>query len=255
MEIVVLGSGASMGVPVIGCKCEVCLSTNRYNKRSRCAILIKADDANVLIDCDFEIRQQLVESGIEKLNAIVITHEHADKISGIDDLRAFWFKNGDVLDTYANVQTLQFLTTKFNYMFSQFFLMRPYGPFLKAHELKYHTPSKIGGIEMTFFPQDHGSTESLGVRVGNFLYANDIFSIPAESEEYFYNVEQLLIDCVDYESTFTHIGLEAVLKIVEKYQPKKVYLTNMSHKLCYEKLCDELPEHIRPSYDGMVIKI
>lgn len=246
-EITILGCGSSWGVPVIGCKCAVCKSDSPYNKRNRSSILVESRNTKILVDAGFDIRHQLIKFGIDKIDAVIITHDHADHVFGVDDLRIFHDLHNMEVALYTDHKTMHALQQKFSYLFNR--------DVFKIHEISFYDKVSIGDIDLQFFRQDHGVMDSLGMRVQNIIYTNDVKRYPEETEKYLYDSDTWIVDCVDYKSTATHVGLDTVLEWQKKYKPKNMYLTNMSHDIDYFKIQERLPDNIYPSYDGMKIKV
>jgi phosphoribosyl 1,2-cyclic phosphate phosphodiesterase len=246
IKIKILGCGSSLGVPVIGCSCNVCSSTAPYNKRLKSALLISHFDKNVLIDFGQDIRQQLLRENVKKIDHAILTHIHSDHASGIDDLRPFHLVNGlPPLDIYSDKFTFDMFKIRFPYLDN--------AEYFKRIIVDSYDQRIIGGLNFQFFKQNHGNINSLGVRIGNFAYANDLIEFYKESYKYLYNLDILIIDCISYKSTKTHSGLEKVLIWREKFKPKLIYLTNMSHGIDYFEIQKILPENVKPLYDKQVL--
>lgn len=249
MEIVILGCGSSIGVPVIGCECDVCISSSQFNMRMRSSVLIAGDNANVLIDAGFDIRHQLIKNGIKNIDALVITHDHADHVSGIDDLRVFPLLHNKRVDLYITEQAYLPLEARYHYLFSKSFLI--------PSIVDFYTKILVEDIEIQLFKQHHvrGVMDSLGIRIKNFVYANDVIDFPDESRQYLMGVDVMVLDCFGYKTTASHAGLDVVLKWYEEFRPQQIYLTNMSHDIDYYEIQKILPPNIRPAYDSMKISI
>lgn len=247
LEIDILGCGSSLGVPVIGCGCQVCKSDSIYNKRLRSSILIKKAHTKILIDFGFNIKEQLVNAMVDNLDAAILTHDHADHVSGIDNLRVFSFiNNGKPLDIFVEENIGPVILNRYEYLFES--------NRLKMNLIKTFQELTIQNVKLQFFSQVHGAIESLGVKVEDFVYSCDVSAIPSESEKYLYNLSVWVVDCIDYNPSSNHAGLSAIMEWDQKYKPKQIYLTNMSHKLDYHELLLKLPKHIIPLYDGLKIK-
>ena len=247
LEANILGCGSSFGVPVVGCKCLVCKSDSKYNKRLRSSIIINHNETKILVDSGFDIKKQLINAEIDYLDAAVLTHAHADHISGIDELRIFFYIHGKPLDLFVPEAIFSYVVSTYSYLFDK--------KQLKINVIKDFETVKIKNAVLQFFPQIHGSIQSLGIRAQDFVYSCDISAIPLESEKYLSNINVWVIDCMSYKPTVNHAGLETVLEWNKKYKPQKIYLTNMSHNIDYHQIVTELPSHITPLYDGFKIKL
>jgi phosphoribosyl 1,2-cyclic phosphate phosphodiesterase len=247
LEIIILGCGASLGVPVIACSCKVCKSNLNYNKRTRSAIIIRQGTNIILVDCGFEIRQQLIKAGIDKLDAVIITHDHADHVHGIDNLRVFPFIQQKPLQIITDAATAESITHRYEYLFSEKGLI--------TKVIDFYDNVTIGDAKIQFFHQYHGTMNNLGIKIGNFAYSNDISSFPVEAEKFLYNLKYWVLDCRAYVSNTHHIGLEKVLELNDKYKPNEILLTNMGHEIDYEEISKILPANIKPLYDGYIIKV
>lgn len=246
-QLTILGCGSSWGVPVIGCKCKVCLSESSYNKRTRSSIIISDDSTKILVDFGGDIRHQLLRENIDSLDAIILTHDHADHSSGLDDLRIFNVLHNTTPKFYSDHKTVDIITNKFRYLFDKK-MFEPIG-------VDFDAKIKSGNIELQLFRQDHGVMDSIGIRVKNTVYTNDVLRYPEESKKYLYNAKIWVIDCVDYKSSASHIGLDAVMQLYQEFAPEKMYLTNLSHDIDYFDLQLNLPKHVFPAYDGLRIEI
>lgn len=243
LQATILGCGSSVGVPVIGCECDVCSSDSQYNKRTRSAIYISDERSQILIDFGYDIRFQLLREKVKKLDAAILTHDHSDHINGIDDLRVFCFLQNKPLDVYFSAEN-QKIVDKYSHLFT------PTNAPLSAKVVNFFDRITIKDTKLQFFKQYHGSINSLGIRIKDFVYSSDISEFPKESEKYLHNIKTWVIDCMDYTSNKNHSGLDKVLKWNEIYQPQQMLLTNMRHTIDYHKVQKILPNNISPLYDG-----
>lgn len=253
MKITILGSGASSGSPVIG---QAYPPANPKNNRSRASIFIEGAFTKVLVDCTPDLRLQCLQNGIKNLHAAIITHCHADHIHGIDDLKSFAFINKTPVNVYSNKASIDELEERFAYCFdaspSESGWLRPY---MKGHIIEPLKPFTIGEFSILALRQVHTKTmDSLGIKIGNFAYTTDVKEFPQESEEHLYGLDLWVVDCLKYEESKTHSNVEHTLKWIEKFKPKRAVLTHLSFNMDYDKLKSQLPSHIEPAFDGMVLE-
>ena len=252
-NVTILGCGSSVGVPVIACKCEVCSCSEPKNRRTRSSLLIKSPSGeNLVIDFGADMKMQFLRENITNLSAAILTHDHADHVNGIDDLKIFSFINKHPLDIYSDKKTINSIASRFPYMFDSLDPNDGWGTKrISSKEIFFDSTSRICDIDISFFRQNHGLIDSLGIRINNFVYSNDVIAFPKASEKYLENIDIWLLDCIQYQNTKAHSGLEEVLKWNEIFKPKKIYLTNMSHRIDYNNIKKDLPKNIEPAYDGM----
>ncbi|MGI4775331.1 MAG: MBL fold metallo-hydrolase [Janthinobacterium lividum] len=246
LKVTILGCGSSLGVPVIGCKCHVCKSKLPYNKRTRSATFIDCDGTKILIDFGFEIRQQLIDAEITTLDAAILTHDHADHVSGIDNLRAFYINHKKALNLYTDTETAFRVEKEYQYLFQGFLKMNP---------INFFELVTIGNAKIQFFRQHHSNIGSLGIRTGGLVYSSDVSDFPDESRQYLQNIEIWVLDCFGYGSDNNHAGLDKVLQWNQQFFPKKILLTNMRHEIDYYNIIAELPPNIIPLYDGYTFEL
>lgn len=252
MKIKVLGCATSTGVPIVGCQCEVCLSDNPKNKRTRSSVLVDVAGKKVLIDTSTDLRTQALREGITRIDLVLYTHSHADHTHGIDDLKAFNFINGMNIDCYANSPTLGNIKRSFYYIFDSF----PAAggkPRLNFREI--HRSVEFAGIEIEPVEIFHHDWNILGYRIGSFAYLTDCSSIPVESYEKLEGLDLLILGALRYTSHRAHLSVEQAVGEIEKIGPRRALLTHMGHELEYEKLRAELPDHVEPAHDGMEIEL
>lgn len=250
-EIIFLGCGPSLGVPVVGCKCKVCLSEDKFNKRLRSAMLVKYQHKNILIDFGPDLRQQLLREKIDKVDAVILTHTHADHMHGIDDLKIFTYNNE--LTLYSDEFNLQAIKMLFSYMFD---IKESKNNLINKRKLKIDpiilgSSKEICKLPISFVHLDHNLCHNIAIKFNNIMYANDFKRIPKESEKFFENLDLLIIDCLNYEGSKNHLGLKEVIEINDQYKPKKIILTNMNHDIDYKVIKTMLPNNIIPAYDGL----
>ena len=251
MKITILGCGASSGVPHIGQE----FPANPKNIRTRCSIHIEGRYNSLLIDTSPDLRAQALACNIKRVDAVLFTHTHADHLHGIDDIKAFNFIKQNVIDVYGDEKSMAEITGRFAYCFRP---PRPeigwFRPALRAHNITPLQSFKIGEFEILPFMQNHGNTHSLGYRIGNFIYSTDVKDFPLESREILSGADIWIVDALRKENAPTHSHLKQTLAWIEEYKPKRAYLTHMNTHMDYDKLCAELPPHIRPCYDGLQLE-
>ena len=258
MRVTVLGSGASSGVPLIGCDCSVCSSSNPKNRRTRVSILIEVGNSKLLVDTSPDLRTQAISNGIKKVDAIFFTHAHADHVHGIDDTRSFNYHLNQHINIYGDNETLAEIQQRFPYAFKpaipEYGWFRPcLVPNIIGEEM---LPFKVTGeFEVRPFRQFHGKIQTLGLRVNDFAYSTDVNNLPEESFQALRNTKIWLVDCLRYHPAPTHAHLEMTLDWIERVKPELAILTHMGHEFDYETLLKELPASVVPAYDGMVIDL
>lgn len=256
LKVTMLGCGSSAGVPFIACKCTVCTSDNPKNKRTRVSLLIEKEGKNILIDSSPDLRQQALRENIERIDAVLYTHEHADHVMGLDELRSFNHLSGESLPVYGDVNTLMSLKTRFAYAFMEKPENLWYRPSLIPHPFEDKPVGKISpaGQEITYFSLGHGRVKTFGYRIDNFAYSTDCDSIPEEAFEALSGVDTWIVDCLRYTPSYSHAHLDMTLAWVEKLKPRRTILTHMNHEMDYDRLCKELPQGVEPGYDGLVVE-
>ena len=256
----VLGSGSSGGVPRIGGHWGACDPQNSKNRRRRCSLLIEKTindkTTTILIDTSPDLREQLLSEDVTRLDGVLYTHFHADHMNGIDDLRMVVFNMKERINIWADDQTKANLLDRFGYAFIKP-EASPYPPILIMNSL--NGPFQIGGpaglVDIKPFKVNHGSIDSLGFRVGNFAYIPDVFELYDESWAALKNLDYLIIDALRRTPHPSHTHLEKTLNWIEELTPKNAVLTNMHIDMDYETLCAELPNNVRPAFDGMRIEL
>jgi phosphoribosyl 1,2-cyclic phosphate phosphodiesterase len=253
IHITVLGSGTSSGVPTIGCSCEVCRSTDPRDKRLRPSILLRYGTRNVVVDTSPDFRAQVLRAKVERLDAIVYTHSHADHILGLDDIRPFNFRQKAPTPIYGSAETLDAIQRIFRYAFDE-------GPSLSSvPKLDLRTldgtPFELFGLEFTPIRLCHGKGTVLGFRFGRAAYLTDHSDIPEESWAKLTGLDVLFLDALRHRPHPTHSTVEQALGWVEQFKPRRAFFTHMCHDLSHEKTEAALPEHVRLAYDGLEIEV
>lgn len=249
--LTVLGSGTSMGVPTIGCRCAVCTSTDPRDRRTRPSILIDYDSRRVLIDSSPDFREQAIREGIQHLDAVVYTHSHADHILGLDDLRPLTFHRAGKIPLYAQPRAAAVIRHIFQYIFAGDY---KFGGLAQVELHEFTGPIDLFGISFQPVPVIHGDAEICGFRVGSAAYLTDFSEIPAASEAMLRGLDILILDALRHKPHPTHSSVENSLAIIERLQPRRAFFTHMCHDLGHEATNAALPDHVRLSYDGMKLE-
>ncbi|WP_088343501.1 MULTISPECIES: MBL fold metallo-hydrolase [Rhodomicrobium] len=262
LHFTILGCGSSPGVPRIDGHWGVCDPANAKNRRRRCAMLVErfADDKRtaVLIDTGPDLREQILTAGLEWLDGVLYTHDHADHTHGIDDLRILSYRGKRRIDVYFDPLTGAILQRRFDYCFST-----PQGsaypPIVKAHTIHAGEPMSVTGpggeIAALPFRQHHGEIDSLGFRFGNLAYSSDVHDLPEETLPLLEGLDVWIIDALRYTRHPSHFSVEEALEWIARVRPKRAILTHMHIDLDYDTLRKELPEGVEPAYDGMRIEL
>jgi phosphoribosyl 1,2-cyclic phosphate phosphodiesterase len=251
LKITVLGSGTSVGVPTIGCRCAVCTSTDPRDNRLRPSILVSYDGRNVLIDTTPDFRQQALRAGLDHLDAVVFTHAHADHILGLDDVRPFNFRQRSRIPIYGSADTIATVRRVFQYIFSGS-ASESSVPQLDAHIID-GVPFDLFGIEFAPIPVQHGSATIYGYRFGTAAYLTDHSAIPEESVEKLRGLDVLFLDALRRRPHPTHTTVERALEHVAEIQPRRAFFTHICHDLPHAETEAVLPANVRLAYDGLEI--
>ncbi|MBN23200.1 MAG: MBL fold metallo-hydrolase [Bdellovibrionaceae bacterium] len=253
MEIKILGCGTSMGVPVVTCECEVCTSNLPENRRLRASIWIQINGKSYLIDTSTDFRQQALREKINHIDAILYTHPHTDHIGGIDEIRAYNFKQKSKIPIYGHDWTLNDLKIRYSYIFSpQVNHQGGILPSLEPHLItKDQSSIKIDGLPIIPLWLRHGNEDCLGYRIKSVAYATDCNYIPSETLDQMRGLEFLILDCLRIKPHRTHLNLEQALEIIEEIKPKKAILTHLSHDFDYAVWNKKLPKNVVLAYDGI----
>ena len=262
LTVTILGCGSSGGVPRIPDDWGACDRSNPRNRRRRCSILVTragGDGAtNVLVDASPDMREQLIDARTGWLDGVLITHDHADHIHGIDDLRMVAMNGRRRVMVHANRPTMATLHTRFAYCF-QTPPGSEYPPILDGAILKPARPVTVDGpggpVTALPFEQEHGSITSLGFRIGDFAYSSDVNGLSQDSIDLLQGLDLWIVDALRRTPHPSHFSLEETLGWIETLRPKRAILTNMHIDLDYETLRRELPEGVEPAYDGMTMTV
>ena len=253
MRITFLGTGTSQGIPIIGSTHPVCLSTNKKDKRLRVSVLIEWDTFTYVVDCGPDFRYQMLRSGCTKIDAILFTHEHSDHVLGLDDIRPFFFKHGDI-PIYAHKRVLKALAKRFDYIFATE-NKYPGAPTVIANRIK-NKPFKINNLEVIPVKGEHDSLQVFGFRFGDFAYLTDMKTVSDFEIEKIKNVKVLVINALRIAPHRSHFNLDEALDFINKVQPEKAYLTHISHLLGFhDEVEKSLPENVFLAYDELQLTI
>lgn len=255
-RLVFLGTGTSVGVPAIGCDCEVCTSSDPKNNRTRCGLAIGLPEGNLLIDTPPDLRQQLLRERIGIVHAVAYTHEHADHIFGLDDLRLMQFYLGGPVPLYCEPTVEARIRKSFDYAFqSPERLHAGAIPQLTIESISLE-PFRVLGATVLPVRLQHGPwTPVLGFRIGNVAYCTDVNAIPAESMERLAGLDVLILDCLRREPHATHFSLDEALAVGRELRPKRLLLTHLSHHFDHATTNAELPAGVELAFDGMEVEL
>ncbi|WP_304133316.1 MBL fold metallo-hydrolase [Mesonia mobilis] len=253
MEITFLGTGTSQGIPIIGSDHPVCLSEDSRDKRLRVSILVEWDNYTYVVDCGPDFRQQMLANQVSKIDGILFTHEHNDHIIGLDDVRPFYFKQGDI-SVYAHPRVIKALEKRFDYVFETV-NKYPGTPSLKINEIN-DNPFTIGNLDVVPVNVWHHKLQVYAFRFGDFAYVTDAKTIEEEELEKLKGVKVLTVNALRKEPHLSHFNLEEALDFIKKVNPERAYLTHISHLLGFhEEVEKELPENVFLAYDNLKITI
>jgi phosphoribosyl 1,2-cyclic phosphate phosphodiesterase len=248
LTVTVLGSGTSHGVPMIGCHCRVCTSSDPRDRRSRPSIVLGIDGHNVLVDTSPELRLQLIGAGIDQIEEVIYTHGHADHVHGIDDLRRFNESLHGPVPIYAASDLLQDIRVRFHYIFSH----QHVGGGIPSFDMRpIEGPFTLHGRLITPVPIWHGQTPVLGYRVNGFAYVTDTNCIPESSRRLLQDLDVLIIDALREEPHPTHFSFAEALEMVRILKPKKTYFTHLTHTTLHAEVEPRLPATVFLAYDGL----
>jgi phosphoribosyl 1,2-cyclic phosphate phosphodiesterase len=261
LHVTILGCGSSGGVPRVGQGWGKCNPANPRNRRRRCSILVRRggveeEATQVLVDTGPDLREQLIDANVKRLDAVLYTHPHADHTHGIDDLRGLVIRNGRRIPAYMDEPTSRRLADKFDYIFET-----PQGsfypPLMVEHRLRPGRPVTIdgpgGAIEAIPFRLDHGDMDALGFRFGKIAYTPDLHAIPPESAPFLEGLDLWIIDALRYQRHGTHLSVDQALEFVAQFGARRAILTDLHVDLDYDELQARLPENVTPAYDGMTV--
>ncbi len=253
MKITFLGTGTSQGVPIIGSTHPVCLSNNSKDKRLRVSVLVEWDEYTFVVDCGPDFRQQMLSAKVRRIDGVIFTHEHADHTMGLDDIRPFFFRQGDI-PLYAHQRVFKALEKRFDYIFTTK-TKYPGVPTVIKNEIK-NAPFTLGNIEVIPIDGLHYKLQVFGYRFKDFAYLTDMKTIEDEEIKKLKNLEVLVVNCLREEPHISHFNLEEVLAFITIVKPKRAYLTHISHLLGFhDEVQQRLPKNVFLAYDNLQITI
>jgi phosphoribosyl 1,2-cyclic phosphate phosphodiesterase len=253
MKVTVLGSGSSGGVPLIGNYWGECDPNNKKNTRMRVSVSVELKNGKtIIIDTSPDLRVQALNNKMKNIDAVLWTHAHADHANGIDDLRQFLWTKKEELPVYGSLDTINSLKKRFDYVFSK--KNNYFKPPLDVNILS-QGEFNLCGEDAYAFNQIHGKEITFGYRIDKFAYSTDVKEFPLESEQYLYDLDLWIVDCVRFEPHYSHSHYEQTISWINKYKPKKAVLTHLGAWLDYDKLLKLCPKNVFPAYDGLIINL
>ena len=254
MDVTLLGTGTSVGIPIIGCSCEVCTSEDPRDRRMRCACLVVTGGLHIVIDTGPDFRQQMLDAGVRRLDAVLYTHHHFDHVAGIGDLRPYFFGNRNALPCYADADTAQQLTEMFPWAFrhDQRDTLSP-NLELRRSDAPFTLHSRYGeqgSVEVTPFRLRHGWGEVTGYRMGRFAYLTDTSHVPEPAYEHLQGLDLLVIDALRPRPHVKHLSIDQAVEVGRRVQAKQTVFIHMTHGVLHAREDALLPEGFMLGYDG-----
>jgi phosphoribosyl 1,2-cyclic phosphate phosphodiesterase len=251
-RVTMLGSGTSSGVPVIGCTCRVCTSSDPRDRRSRPGLKLEAGENVVLIDTPTDLREQALRFGLPRVDAVLFTHPHADHVFGLDDLRIFNFRQRQAIPCYGSPATLAALRRTFAYVFED---GQEGGGKPKLDLVPIDGPFRAGGMSFTPLSVAHGSMEVLAFRSGCFAYVTDCSAIPPASLDALRDLDVLILDALRIRPHPTHFTVAEAVAVASELAPRRTILTHIAHDLLHAEVSASLPPGVELGYDGLVFDV
>lgn len=254
MKITFLGTGTSQGIPIIGSRHPVCLSDNKKDKRLRVSVSISWDHYNYVIDCGPDFRQQMLAHPVDRLDGILFTHEHSDHTAGLDDIRPYFFRQGDI-PIFANQKVADSLRKRFDYIFADT-NRYPGAPSVLVNLVVNDRPFTLGGISVIPILACHNRVHVFGYRFRDFTYLTDVKTIEDKEVEKIKGTKVLVVNALRIEPHHSHLNLEEALAFVAKVKPETAYFTHISHLLGFHSEVEKnLPNGVHLAYDGLVVEM
>jgi phosphoribosyl 1,2-cyclic phosphate phosphodiesterase len=252
MRLTFLGTGTSTGVPTLACRCKVCTSSDPRDKRTRPSVLIEFAGHALVVDTTPDFRAQALREGLERLDAVLFTHAHADHILGLDDVRPFYFRQQQPIPIYADVRCMENIRRTFQYIFDGTY---PYGGLVRLAPRLIEGPFEVAELRIIPVPVLHGATPILGFRFGAAAYLTDVSAIPETSFPLLDGLDLLVLDALRHKPHPTHLSIEQALEVVERVKPCRSYFTHIAHELGHEETNALLPANTKLAYDGLKLEI
>ncbi|WP_300027518.1 MBL fold metallo-hydrolase [uncultured Maribacter sp.] len=254
LRITFLGTGTSQGIPIIGSTHPVCLSDNPKDKRLRVSVLLSWGKYNYVIDCGPDFRQQMLRSNVDHLDGILYTHEHSDHTAGLDDIRPFFFRQGNI-PVFAHNRVVQSLRKRFDYIFQEE-NKYPGAPTVDINLVNNNEPFLIGDRKVTPINVLHNKLQVFGYRIGDFTYLTDVKTVMPEEIEKIKGSKVIVVSALRIEPHISHFNLEEALRFIKEVNPEKAYLTHISHLLGFHDEVEKmLPNNVHLAYDNLTITI
>jgi len=251
MRVTFLGTGTSTGVPTLACHCRVCTSSDPRDKRMRPSLLVRFDDRTIVIDTTPDFRAQALREGLDRLDAVLFTHSHADHILGLDDVRVFYFRQQKPIPIYADALCMKDIQRTFKYIFDGDY---PYGGIARLDPHLIDGPFEVQGLKIIPVPLLHGKLPILGFRISGMAYLTDVSEIPESSYPLLQGLEVLILDTLRPRPHPTHLTVEKALSVMERLRVRRGYGTHIAHDLGHEETNAQLPPQVRLAYDGLQLE-
>ncbi len=252
LRITFLGTGTSTGVPMLGCRCPVCTSRDPRDRRLRSSVLLEYPGITAVIDTTPEFRIQMLRAGAHRLDAVLLTHHHADHLNGLDDVRQYTLGTKRRIPVYGPPEALAWVRSRFSYIWQN---VQAGGGVPQIDLLPVFADFHVGPLPVTVLRVFHGILPIYGYRVGDFAYISDVSAIPESTFQRLRGVRILVLDAVRYRPHSTHFHVEAAVTAARRVGAERTYLTHMNHDIRHARLEQELPGNIQPAYDGLVLEL
>jgi phosphoribosyl 1,2-cyclic phosphate phosphodiesterase len=252
MRLTFLGTGTSTGVPTLACHCRVCTSRDPHDQRTRPSLLVQFGGRVLVIDTTPDFRAQALREKLDRLDAVLFTHSHADHILGLDDVRSFYFRQQKPIPIYADAYCMSEIHRTFKYIFDADY---PYGGVARLDPRLIEGPFEVDGLKVLPVPVLHGHLPILGFRIDGVAYLTDVSEIPESSYPLLEGLEVLILDALRPRPHPTHLTVDQALRVMERLKVPRGYCTHIAHELGHEETNARLPSHVRLAYDGLQLEI